>query len=117
MRSRIQQLIDAAMTRITDLLAIVAVEPAKQRQKGKNAAGYSSSKKTQKAPERRSKSSEVIKKGKDADKEEDNDDKPQKYLNQLKQDRLRTNRIQKQIYKKLVIHLSQNDRVVDAKAE
>ena len=115
MRSRIQQLIDAAMTRITDLLAIVAVEPAKQRQKGKNAAGYSSSK--MKAPQRRSKSSEVIKKGKDADKGEENDDKPQKYLSQLKQDRLRTNRIQKQIYKKLVIHLSQNDRVVDAKAE
>ena len=62
---------------IAGKLAIVATEDKKKPQKRKTALGYSSSQNILKAPERRSKSSEVIKKdGKDSDKEEDNDNKP-----------------------------------------
>jgi len=42
---------------------------------------------------------------------------PQKILNELKNDRLHRNRQQKNIYKKLVMHLSQQNRVVDLAKE
>ena len=42
---------------------------------------------------------------------------PQKILNDLKNERLMRNRSQKNIYKKLVIHLSQQNRIVDLAKE
>ena len=45
------------------------------------------------------------------------DQGPQKILNDLKNERLMRNRNQKNIYKKLVIHLSQQNRIVDLAKE